>query len=180
MTIRRPNLCVWIGCVTACASLALQSACATSPVSAGGSGAAAEGVALDAATLAQRRIEVLATERAFAATMARRDFAAFRAFLAADTVFFSGPAPLHGPDAVATVWKRFYEQPAAPFSWEPREVEVLSSGTLALSTGPVRDPAGKLTAEFTSIWRREPDGRWRIVFDKGTDACECAAPPAAR
>ena len=44
------------------------------------------------------------------------------------------------------------------------------SGTLALSTGPVRDPAGSVVATFTSIWRREA-GRWRIVFDKGNEAC---------
>jgi hypothetical protein len=61
--------------------------------------------------------------------------------------------------------------PAAPFSWEPEQVEVLPSGTLAPSTGPVRDPAGKLTGTFTSIWRREGPGRWRILFDMGCPAC---------
>lgn len=30
------------------------------------------------------------------------------------------------------------------------------------------------SARFTSIWRREAGG-WRIVFDKGTPACNCAA-----
>ncbi|HPA52918.1 MAG TPA: DUF4440 domain-containing protein, partial [Thermoanaerobaculia bacterium] len=59
----------------------------------------------------------------------------------------------------------------APFSWEPALVEVLDSGTLALSTGPVRDPAGKETGTFTSIWRREGPGTWRIVFDKGNPVC---------
>ena len=55
----------------------------------------------------------------------------------------------------------------APFSWRPEVVEVLDSGTLALTSGPVRDPTGKQTGTFNSIWRREPDGRWRVVFDKG-------------
>ena len=49
-------------------------------------------------------------------------------FLADETVFFTGPKPLHGKQAVADVWKRFYEKPDAPFSWEPDEVEVLASG----------------------------------------------------
>jgi len=44
---------------------------------------------------------------------------------------------------------------------------VLESGNLALSTGPVRDPSGKVTGSFTSIWRQEKPGVWRIVFDKG-------------
>lgn len=118
------------------------------------------------------REEVLATERAFAKTMADRDHAAFVSFLAAETVFFSGEKALRGAEAVAAHWKRYYEGKEAPFSWEPAQVEVLDSGTLALSTGPVRDPGGKVSGTFTSIWRREGPGRWRIVFDKGCPVCD--------
>ena len=75
---------------------------------------------------------------------------------------------------VSDAWKRFYTSPQPPFSWEPAEVVVLESGMLALSTGPVRDPQGKLIATFTSIWRLEAPGTWRIVFDKGNDVCDCA------
>ena len=124
----------------------------------------------DAAHLKQQVIE---TEQAFARTMADRDHAAFTSFLSDETVFFSGPTPLRGRAAVAEKWSRFYQKPAAPFSWEPAEVEVLDSGTLALSSGPVRDPGGKLIGTFTSIWRLEAPGTWRIVFDKGCDVCDC-------
>lgn len=115
--------------------------------------------------------EVMATERAFAKTMADRDHAAFTRFLADEAVFFGGKEPLRGKAAVAAAWKKFYEKPAAPFSWEPAHVEVLDSGALALSTGPVHDADGKVIATFNSIWRREADGRWRIVFDKGSEVC---------
>ncbi len=121
----------------------------------------------------EARAQVFAAERAFARTMADRDFPAFTSFLSTDAVFFTGPEPLRGKQAVAERWKRFYERPQAPFSWEPDRVEVLESGDLALSTGPVRDPDGKLIATFTSIWRLEAHGTWRIVFDKGADACDC-------
>ena len=118
------------------------------------------------------RQEVVATERAFAKTMADRDHAAFVSFLAKETVFFSGGGKvLRGADEVAAAWKRFYEGPAAPFSWEPEQVEVLDSGTLALSSGPVKDPSGKVGGTFTSIWRREGPGTWKIVFDKGCPVC---------
>jgi ketosteroid isomerase-like protein len=126
--------------------------------------------------VAELQRQVADTERAFARTMAERNLAAFASFLADDTVFFSGPKPLRGRQAVADWWKRYYEKPAAPFSWEPETVEVLDSGTLALSTGPVRDPAGRLIATFTSIWRLEAPGVWRIVFDKGNDVCDCPKP----
>lgn len=116
------------------------------------------------------RQQVVETERAFSRTMAMRDHAAFVSFLSKEAVFFSGEKPLRGTEAVAEWWKRYYEGPAAPFSWEPEKVEVLDSGTLALSSGPVRDPAGNLVGTFTSIWRKE-NGHWRIVFDKGNDVC---------
>lgn len=119
------------------------------------------------ATLEQ---QVADTERAFAKTMADRDHAAFTSFLADDTVFFSGPVPLRGKAAVAAGWKRFYEGDKPPFSWRPDKVEVLDSGELALSTGPVLDPDGKPVASFTSVWRQVSPGVWRIVFDKG---CNC-------
>jgi ketosteroid isomerase-like protein len=125
---------------------------------------------------AEAQQQVADTERAFAKSMADRDHAAFVAFLAEETIFFSGPKPLHGKAEVAAFWKRFYEKPDAPFSWQPETVEVLESGNLALSSGPVFDPSGKKFATFTSIWRRDAPGVWRIVFDKGNPECDCAKP----
>ena len=117
------------------------------------------------------RQQVEDTERAFAQTMADRDHAAFVSFLSEETIFFSGDTPLRGKQQVAEAWKSFYEEPTAPFSWAPEGVVVLDSGTLALSSGPVRDPAGARIATFNSVWRLEPDGQWRIVFDKGSRDC---------
>ncbi len=117
--------------------------------------------------------QVTETERAFAATMARRDFEGFKAFLADEAVFDGGAQPLRGKEAVAAAWKGYFDGPVAPFSWEPDRVVVLASGTLAQSGGPVRDGQGKVTARFNSIWRQEAPGTWRIVFDKGEPACDC-------
>lgn len=116
------------------------------------------------------------TERAFAKTMADRDHAAFTSYIADEAVFFAGDKPLRGKEAIADAWRRYYEKPEAPFSWQPEQVEVLDSGTLALSTGPVHDANGKQFATFTSIWRLQAPGVWRIVFDKGSEVCNCAKP----
>ena len=117
--------------------------------------------------------QVRQAERAFAKTMADRDHAAFVRHLAEDTIFL-GRRALRGKADVAEAWKGFFEGPRAPFSWEPERVEVNDAGTLGISTGPVRDENGKQTGTFSSIWRREKDGRWRIVFDNG---CNCVPPP---
>ena len=54
----------------------------------------------------------------------------------------------------------------------PELVEVQDGGKLALSTGPVFDPSGKRVATFTSIWRRESSGEWKIIFDRGCPVCQ--------
>jgi ketosteroid isomerase-like protein len=120
--------------------------------------------------------EVRQTELAFARTMADRDHAGFVSFLADETVFLGETRTLRGKAEVADAWKRYYEGPRAPFSWEPDRVEVLDSGTLALSSGPVYDPEGRRAGTFNSVWRREGPGRWRIVFDKGCPPCRCEPP----
>ena len=116
--------------------------------------------------------QVRNSERAFAKTMADRDLNAFAAFIATDAVFF-GESALRGKAAVVEGWKRLYEGATAPFSWRPESVEVLDSGTLAHSSGPVLDPQGKQVGTFNSVWRREADGQWKVVFDKGCDSCRC-------
>lgn len=138
---------------------------------------AMSGVALaQAATPQGGQAEVFAAERAFAKSMADRDFAAFGKLIAADTLFFGNTKVHRGRDAVLAAWKGFFEGPQAPFSWEPDQVEVLDSGQLAWSTGPVRDPKGQVIARYNSVWQRGADGRWLIIFDKGSPA----DPPAPK
>ena len=124
--------------------------------------------ATPAPSLEAARAEVFAAERAFARSMADRDLAAFGRYVADDTVFFSGKRVLRGKAEVIEGWKAFFEGSTAPFSWEPDQVEVLGSGQLALSTGPVRNPRGEVIARFNSIWQRHSDGSWRVIFDKGS------------
>ncbi len=126
-----------------------------------------------APSTAPLELQVADTERAFAKTMADRDHAAFTRMLAAEAVFFAATSVSRGREAVAAAWKRYFEAPAAPFSWRPERVQVLDSGGLGFSTGPVFDPAGARVGTFNSVWRREPDGTWRIVFDAGCPPCQC-------
>jgi ketosteroid isomerase-like protein len=121
--------------------------------------------------------QVFVAESSFAATMARRDSVAFARFVAPDAVFFGEKTVQRGKAAVVERWNRFFAGPDAPFSWRPEKVEVLDSGDLALSTGPVFDPEGHQVGTFSSIWRHESDGSWRVVFDKGCPVCNCERSP---
>jgi len=115
----------------------------------------------DAAAVVESR------EIAFAKTMADRDFEAFLSFISPEAVFFEGGRPLRGRDVIGRAWAPFFEGQAAPFSWRP-DVEVLESGDLALSSGPVIMASGESGGRFNTIWRRDGEGRWWVVFDKGS------------
>jgi ketosteroid isomerase-like protein len=116
---------------------------------------------------AQRQQEVRARETAFARSIADRDLAAFTSFLSPEAVFVGAGGTTRGPKEIAAAWKRFFDGPDAPFSWKPETVEVLASGNLALSSGPVFDPKGGRIGTYNSTWRRDADGVWRVIFDNG-------------
>jgi ketosteroid isomerase-like protein len=122
--------------------------------------------------LAALHKQVFEAERAFARSMAERKHEDFTRLLSEQAIFFGSRVVHRGKAAVAAAWRPFYDGSQAPFSWEPDEVEVSSDGLLAHSSGPVRDPSGKLISRFNSTWRLEAPGVWRVVFDKGSPLSE--------
>jgi ketosteroid isomerase-like protein len=159
------------------AALATGWAAADTPIEAGTPVAETPGAAALLATVARLADQVRSAEIAFAKAMAARDHDAFASHVADEALFFGRKGVLRGKVAVAAGWKPFFEGEKAPFSWEPETVEVLDSGALAFSSGPVRDPEGRRIGTFNSIWRREADGRWKVVFDKGCPPCESPPQP---
>lgn len=113
------------------------------------------------------------TEIAFARTMADRDLTSFESFLSEDIIVWPAGRALRGKKSVMEFWSRHFQTKTAPFSWEPRDVQVIDSGTLAFSSGPVLDPFGRVIGHFNSVWQLEKDGTWRLLFDKGSNACGC-------
>jgi ketosteroid isomerase-like protein len=111
--------------------------------------------------------QVFVAESSFAASMAERSLAAFASYVSPEAIFFGDTTVMRGKEEVLARWRGFFTEPGAPFSWKPDVIEVLSSGNLALSSGPVFDPKGQKVGSFSSIWRRERDGKWKIIFDKG-------------
>ena len=122
--------------------------------------------------------DVLAADRAFAAlAKARGARAAFTEYADPQAIMFrAGVGPVKGVDAIGRV---FEDPPAATPAWAPEAAEVAASGDLAYSWGPftwtpVSDGplAGKppFTGYYVSIWKKQPDGRWKWVVDLGVPA----------
>ena len=68
-------------------------------------------------------------------------------------------------------------------SWTPGSVEVAASGDLGYTIGRwelgprVGGPA-LVRGSYVTIWRKQPDGSWKVVLDAG-NADPAPAPPAA-
>jgi ketosteroid isomerase-like protein len=107
-------------------------------------------------------------ETSFAAQSVREGMrAAFLAWLAPEaTIFRNGP--VNGPRYIAAK-----PDPPIVLDWRPVYVEVAASGEMGLSTGPWtltsrRDPAAPPShGQFVSIWKRAPQGPWRVDIDLG-------------
>ena len=115
-----------------------------------------------------------AAELAFAATMADRDADAFATFLAEDAVFVNGGQPLRGKAAIVAHWRQYFGDGPAPFAWAPETAVAMDAAGLGYTEGPVLDPSGATIARFHTTWRRDADGRWRVVFDNGYTVPPCA------
>lgn len=112
--------------------------------------------------------EVTEAEKAFARSMAERRLDDFARHVAEHAVFFGPGEPLRGKAAVVAGWKAYFDGAQAPFSWGPDLVVVTGDGLLAHSTGLVRNPEGRPIGRFNSVWRRDADGQWRVLLDKGS------------
>lgn len=99
--------------------------------------------------------------------------------------FFSDDAIAFAPDPISAK-ERLRSRPAQPPSvqelkWEPRTGDVASSGDVGWLTGPATflnraaaSPAPQYS-NYLSIWRKQPDGRWRVFIDLGIQVPEPAA-----
>jgi len=116
--------------------------------------------------------DVRDAETAFAKAFADRDQAKFFAWVAEDANFLSPGKTLAGKAQVVEAWSRFFKDASAPFSWKPERIAVNGAGDIGLSTGPVLDAAGKHVGNFSSIWQKQKDGSWKVIFDgPGAPVC---------
>ena len=127
------------------------------------------------ATLPQRDLKedlvsLAASENAFARLAGERGMkTAFLEFLAADSVIFR-PGPVNG-----RAWFEAKPDRLGILAWVPSVVEVADAGDLGYTTGPAtfrKDPKAERpdwTGYFASIWKREPNGMWKVTLDIGVD-----------
>jgi ketosteroid isomerase-like protein len=158
-------------CVRACALTLFVTTFDTS-FSSGFTSGIATGFARSQEALPQALSAMADTEREFAAAAKVKGIRdAFLEFFADDAIAFN-PEPVPAKD-------RLLKQAARPFSvnellWEPRTGDVAASGELGWLTGPstfidhAEAGAPPHYGNYLSVWRKQPDGRWRVFIDVGS------------
>lgn len=118
--------------------------------------------------------EIMESEQAFSNMAMKEGIAkAFAEFAAEDVVINRNDSLISGKAGLI----HYYNQGSDPnrkteLSWKPDFVDVSSSGDLGYTYGKyvftVSDSTGQKqssTGIFHTVWKRQPDGSWRFVWD---------------
>jgi len=131
---------------------------------------------VDPATEAQT---LLQTDRAWAATSeAGQNIDSIVSFWTDDArVVEPGQPVMQGKAAIKQMVSGMLATPGVHVIWSPDSAVVSKGGDLGYTFGTsaftVPGPKGTVVTEkgrYITVWRKEPDGRWRCVMDYGSPA----------
>lgn len=114
-------------------------------------------------------------ETRFAKDVAERGGAAFADWFAEDGVTLgNGEAPVVGRVAIAKYAN--WSAKAYQLTWTPTDAVMGPSGDMGYTwghfEGQSKDANGNpvtTTGRYMTIWRRQPDGNWKVVLDAGSN-----------
>jgi len=116
---------------------------------------------------------LLTTDQEFSDySVAKGMYAAFDAYMDdSATMYRDGHEPFTGRKAIMAL---FNPDSPAVLEWSPTSGEIAESGDLGYTLGrwklTVPDPKGADRVShgfYVSIWKKQPDGSWKYVFDSG-------------
>jgi ketosteroid isomerase-like protein len=122
---------------------------------------------------------LLQTDRAWAAmSEAGQNIDSIVSFWTDDArVVEPGQPVVQGKAAIKKMVSGMLATPGVHVTWSPDSAVVSTGGDLGYTFGTnavtVPDPKGNAVTEkgrYITVWRKEPDGRWRCVMDYGSPA----------
>jgi ketosteroid isomerase-like protein len=130
---------------------------------------------LCAATLFAAPADILIqADKDFDKATAARGAEGFLSFFDGDaTILPKSGAPVSGKAVLAAVFKETWAQPGYSLRWTPLKAVMAASGELGYTYGTYerkRLREGKPTVEtgkYVTVWKRQPDGKWKVVLDMG-------------
>lgn len=113
-------------------------------------------------------------DRAFAAAVAEGGSEAWASWFAGDGAMIQpGVGEIRGREEILSMMASL-DEPGVSLRWEPLRADIAASGDLGWTTGTYVSespgPDGEVRTgqgRYVSIWRRQPDGSWKVVMDLG-------------
>ena len=127
-----------------------------------------------AAAFGAREDVLIQADKDFAKAAAERGAEGFLSFFAEDaSILPKNGAPVTGKEALAAVFRKVWSQPGYSLQWTPLKAELSKSGEIGYTYGTYErkwldggKPAGE-TGKYVTIWRRQRDGKWKVIVDMG-------------
>ena len=129
----------------------------------------------------QYEAELIEADRAFAASMEEGGLDAWVNHFAPEGAMISGQGEITGEPYIRAAMAPILTDTTVVFTWSPQRARVAESGELGYTVGDYRisrrDSSGQVAetldrGKYVSIWRRQPDGAWKVVADMGSSALE--------
>lgn len=124
---------------------------------------------------------LMEADRAFAAAVAAGGSEAWASWFAEDGAMIQpGVGEIRGRGEILSHMASL-DEPGVSLTWEPLRASIAASGDLGWTTGSYRSVSTAAGGEvrtgqgrYVTIWRRQPDGSWRVAMDLGNPT---EAPP---
>jgi len=137
---------------------------------------ATSGQAQQRAGLSAAAAAIMKADQDFNQSVAEKNREKFLSLIADVTTFNGGTAnELHGRAALMKDWGDFFEKDGPTLTWKPARAQVIGAGDVGVTTGSAvyraKGPDGTVRerrSEYLTVWRKQPDGTWKVVFDTGS------------
>jgi ketosteroid isomerase-like protein len=121
---------------------------------------------------------IIKADEAFCQATIDRDINRFLALVVEDATFGGGtPNQVRGRDAIGRAWAPYFKPDGPTLTWKPTKADVLAGGDVGYSIGfseqRAKGPDGAVRVShgsYLTVWRKQPDGSWKAVFDTGSAA----------
>jgi ketosteroid isomerase-like protein len=132
------------------------------------------------------KAEMMAADRAYAKITAEKGLDGWIEFLSDDAakVRKAGEKIVAGKDAIRKQDAPLFADPKRQVTWEPLDAHAFADGKSGFTSGRYK-VAGKgedgkdqvfATGGYITWWRKESDGKWKVIFDTGTPDADVKKP----
>ena len=118
---------------------------------------------------------LLQVDRDFAKTGAAKNIDSFMGFIAEDVRFYSEGVMRTGKLVFREGWAKGFADPNWTITWAPLYAEAAQSADIGYTTGSfeIHDKTSDGTpvvrkGSYVTIWRKQPDGGWKVALDIGS------------